>query len=91
MMEKTMLTCKEISWLSSKTLDVKLPLIKRIQMAMHITLCKACYRYRSQLKTLHLMVKKSAPYFDDIDACETGTLSSESKERIKNFLQQNML
>lgn len=87
MMDKIMLTCREMSWLSSKELDTRLPLLTKIQMKMHVTMCKTCYRYRKQLNRIHSIIQKIAPDYNTIAIQEESeTLSDSSKERIKEFL-----
>ena len=87
MMNKIMLTCKDLAWLSSQELDTNLPFMTRLKMKMHITMCKTCYFYRDQLKMIHALIRKIAPDFDSI-ADESVSLSNESKERIKKYIAE---
>jgi hypothetical protein len=90
MMEKFVLTCREIALLSSKEIDTKLPRLKRFQMALHITLCKTCSCYRRHLISIHHLVQNAAPSYDElILEKESSTLPEVSKERIKQFLKNN--
>lgn len=87
-MDKIMLTCREVSWLSSKELDTRLPFLTRVQIKMHVTMCKTCYRYRKQLTAIRSMVGKVAPAYDALIIHEKSeNLPEESRERIKKFLK----
>ncbi len=90
MMDKIMLTCKEMSWLSSKELDTNLPILTKVQMKMHVTMCKTCYLYRKQLKKIHSIIEKIAPDYNAVAIeDDSEALSERSKERIKEFLKRN--
>jgi len=46
-----MLSCKEITQLTSDYLDHELGFIKRMQFRMHLFICKNCQRFVEQFKT----------------------------------------
>lgn len=47
-----MMSCKEASELMSKSLDIRLPLSRRIALRFHVLLCTMCARYERQLRFL---------------------------------------
>lgn len=88
MLTKVLLTCREIALLSSKEFDTQLPLGLRIRMRVHSVMCKACFRYRKQLRIIHSFINKIAPDYDTASSfMASDHLSDSSKERIKAFLK----
>ena len=47
-----MLTCKIATQLMSEVQDRQLELSEKLQLEMHLTLCKGCRNYRNQMKFL---------------------------------------
>lgn len=82
-----MLTCKEVSHLVSESLDRKLPLWQRIQVRMHLLMCRFCSRFRKQ----SLFLRDAARhYLSAVEEAETGpgaALSPEARDRIKQSLK----
>ena len=80
-----MLTCKDVSRLVSESLDRKLPLRQRIQVRMHLLMCRLCSRFRKQMA----FVREAARHYmvggEDTDP-STG-LSPEARERMKQALR----
>ncbi len=76
-----MLTCKQITELSSKKLDTSLPWHTHIQIKVHLLICKTCAKYEKQMKFIDEISKK-------IDFHYQGyALSKEAKKRIKENLK----
>lgn len=79
---RTMLlpTCREMSRLSSRSLDGPLPLSQRLGAGLHLLFCRLCRRYRKQLRWLRQAVRKPA---------ETAPmqLSVGGRERLKQALR----
>lgn len=48
-----MLSCKQASELSSEALDRRLSPSERLRLAIHLSLCRLCRRYRRQIHILH--------------------------------------
>jgi hypothetical protein len=81
------LTCKEVSQLVSESLDRKLPLWQRVQVRMHLLMCRFCSRFRKQA----IFLRDAARYYlSAIEESDTGTgtaLSPEARDRIKQALK----
>lgn len=53
-----MLSCKEVTRLLSDGQDRKLTLTERINLEMHLALCKGCSNYRKQMDFLRKACRK---------------------------------
>ena len=78
--------CAEMSRLTSKSMDQLLPLKTRLAMWLHCLICLWCKRYSEQVAFIH---KASPNLARQLDMVSPGTLSTESKERIKFNLKQS--
>ena len=82
-----MLSCKEVSHLVSESLDRKLSLWQRIQVRLHLLMCRFCSRFRKQ----SLFLRDAARhYLSAVEEAETGpstALSPEARDRIKQSLK----
>lgn len=81
-----MITCEEASRLISESMDHKPSLWERINLKMHLMLCKVCPTYMRQLHLLRQLVKEwasSATAF-----LSDKSLSRESKTKIKLYLRR---
>ena len=78
-----MLSCKEITELVSKSLDTKIPFMKRVELRLHLMVCKFCNRYAKQVRSLHSTIKRGG--FDSVD--ESASLSAEFKDNMKQALK----
>lgn len=82
-----MLSCKEISQLVSLSLDESLPIWRRMQVRMHLFLCRFCARFRQQLLFLRDVAQHHAAAEGDLELHEVMGLTVEARERIKRLLQ----
>jgi hypothetical protein len=79
-----MLSCKEISELVSDSLDRDLPWYQRLQVRVHLLMCRLCSRFRRHL----LLLRQAARQLPLEDAAEPGaSLSPEARERIKRAIR----
>ncbi|MBL8124841.1 MAG: zf-HC2 domain-containing protein [Blastocatellia bacterium] len=78
-------SCKEIVHLISASLDRPLTMREKFLMKMHLLACKPCVRYLDQSKFLSQAVKQMSE--KEKDSLLSGSLSDESRERIKNSLK----
>ena len=79
-----MLKCKEVAELASKAHDMKLSWNQRIQLKIHLFMCKLCSRYVKQLKFLNSAVQ-------NLDKnCQQHSLSTESRNRIRQTLEKEI-
>lgn len=76
-----MLNCHEASQLASNQLDERLPLTKRLSLALHLMLCRHCRRFARQIERLHRIAETTKI---DIGA----HLSNEAKARMRSALQR---
>lgn len=79
-----MLSCKEASLMVSRSLDTKLSWPNRVGITIHLLLCKACRRYKTQLRVLHQALQlRALP-----SRFATHKLDSPAKESIKQVLKK---
>jgi len=81
-----MLSCKEVSRLVSESLDYKLPLWKRMNLWMHLGMCKLCWRFCKDLNHLHDETRQLADEVEYDEVEPDVKLSADSRERIKRRL-----
>ena len=75
-------SCRDISRLSSQSLDTSLPRFTRFRMSVHFLICKWCRRYRTQIALLRRACARLGS-----DAQEAGpSLPPEARERIRKHL-----
>jgi hypothetical protein len=82
-----MLSCKEVSRLVSESLDRKLPLWQRIQMRLHLLMCRFCSRFRKQTLFLRGAARRYLMAVEETEAVSGTVLSSEARDRIKRSLK----
>ena len=82
-----MLRCREISKLVSESMERQLPLRQRIELRMHLMLCRLCAGFARQTRLLRQAAKRIAA---DLPA-SGATLSEEARERIKVALRERGL
>jgi len=78
-------SCKEIVHIISASLDRPLTMREKFLMKMHLLACKPCVRYLDQSSFLSKAVKTMSD--DEKDSLLSGTLSAESRARIKEALK----
>lgn len=77
-------TCKELTRLVSQRLDGPLPLLTRLRIRLHTTICVWCQRYLEQVKLVHDV----APgYADKVGQASAKSLSADAKERMKRAMR----
>ena len=81
-----MLNCKEVSILVSESLDHKLPLGKRVNLWIHLFMCRLCRRFRKDIKYLEKITRRFAREAEHDAADSTIGLSDESRERMKRMI-----
>jgi hypothetical protein len=77
--------CREMTRRSSDALEREPGLFDRIGARIHLAMCSACRRYRTQLNLLHRTARRWRP--------ENGSpkrLSPEAKERLKAALKKHV-
>ena len=80
------ISCKNASQLISKSLDQRLSFTDRFKLRLHLFMCDMCTRFKQQLFTLQLVVKK---LLNQTEKDTSVQLPLEAKERIKNLIESN--
>lgn len=83
-MNRILPSCKEVSQLTSQAMDESLPWKKRMELRMHLRMCLWCRRNAEQLQLMRNFAKDHAEIQN-----EQSKLSSDARDRIANFLEQN--
>jgi len=78
---KLMLNCKQASQIISQSLDNPLSWSDRTKLKFHLFLCKACNRFRQQLRLLGDAIKRIK---NDTENDKSIELSLEAKARISH-------
>jgi hypothetical protein len=77
--------CREVVRILSQSMDSKLALSMRIKLRLHYRICEWCQRYE---KHLHELRKFASSLPEHTDAFSEDTLSSRTKERMKDALRE---
>lgn len=78
-----MISCKEASELSIKRQEKAISLKHRLQLWMHLSMCKLCKSFDQQTKWIGTALKKMT-----IEAAYTAEEKSELKRKVLNTDQQ---
>lgn len=82
-----MLRCREVSKLVSESMECELPLRQRLQVWMHLAMCRMCAGFARQLRFLR-RAARGAPERVLADPAEPEpALSQAARERIKAALR----
>ena len=82
-----MLSCREISKLVSEALDRDLPWWQRLNLWLHLGMCRLCRGFRRDLVHLHEMTREHARKIEyEAEDASNVTLSEESCAHIKKKL-----
>lgn len=85
-----MRSCRDVAMLVSQSLDRRLSFHERVALRFHVFLCKACGRYRRQLRQLDTAVRLGAAVFD-APVCRNSVddeLSVGRRARIRRLLMK---
>tara|TARA_R110002073_G_scaffold27840_5_gene89109 strand:- start:1045 stop:1320 length:276 start_codon:yes stop_codon:yes gene_type:complete len=82
-----MLSCKEISKLISDSIESPLPLRKRMELWMHLRLCRLCSSFRRDVVYLHDQMQQHAADFSENSEGETEKLPLDARLRIKQAIR----
>ncbi len=84
-----MLCCREISKLVSESMERQLPLGQRIQVRMHLMLCRLCAGFARQTRLLRRAAKQDSQRLAGDSSTPDATLSEEARDRIKAALRDS--
>jgi len=82
-----MLTCKGVSQLVSDSLERKLLLWQRVQVRMHLLMCRFCSRFRKQTLFLRDAARHYLMAVEETETATSAGLSPEARVRIKQSLK----
>jgi hypothetical protein len=81
-----MLSCKEVSRLVSDSLDRELSIWQRMQVRMHLMMCRFCSRFRRQTLFLRDAARRYLAAGEEETPRGAAALSLDARERIKRSL-----
>jgi hypothetical protein len=81
-----MLRCREVSKLVSESMERELPWRQRLQVAMHLAMCRMCAGFARQLRLLRRAARENPERLAADPADPEASLSQEARERIKAAL-----
>lgn len=85
-MMKTMISCDEATYLSSKGMETNLSLKEKINLKIHLLSCKACRLFGQQVEEMENKIKFSIKYFETNQDIH---LHQHKKENIKNEMKNS--
>lgn len=81
-----MITCEEASRLISESMDHNSPFLERLNLKMHLLMCKICPTYMRQLHLLRQILRNWASNVDRF--LSDKNLTRDSKIKMKKYLHQ---
>ena len=83
------LRCREMSRLSSESLDRELSFVEKLAVRSHSIYCGACRRYARQIERIRRVMRSFPERIElDEDRPEGASLPEEARERIKRALRE---
>lgn len=82
-----MLRCREVSKLVSESMERRLPLRQRMELRMHLMLCRLCSGFARQVSFLRTAAHRDAERIVDEQDEHPPRLPPETRERIKQILR----
>ncbi len=84
-----MLSCKEISELVSRSLDERLGWRARIELTMHLAMCRLCGKFSRHVKQLRRKLEAMPEPPESAEVSQSLKLSTEARARIGEALRQS--
>ena len=81
-----MLRCREISKLVSESMERDLPLRQRLQVRMHLMMCRLCSGFARQIRLLRRIAREHPERLGPDESSSEAKLSSEARQRIEAVL-----
>jgi predicted anti-sigma-YlaC factor YlaD len=80
--------CRHAAEFITRELDEPLPLLSRAGLALHLSLCSTCRRFRAQVAVVH---EVAAALIDDAEMpAPLSELSRETKERFSALIRESL-
>ena len=84
-----MLNCRDVSVLVSESLDRKLTIWQKMNLWMHLSMCKLCSRFRKDIVHLDSEARRLAQESERDQLDQDITLPAEARERlVRNLCSQ---
>ncbi len=85
-----MLNCKGMTKLISDSLDRKITLRQKMELWLHIMMCRFCRRFRSNAITLKKLLQRQESELGKPSlAINNDILSNEAKDKIRIVIQRS--
>ena len=81
-----MLRCREISKLVSESMERDLPLGQRLEVWMHLMMCRLCSGFARHLRLLRRAARENPERLGPDESAPEARLPEEARERIKTAL-----
>ena len=81
-----MLRCREISKLVSESMERDLPLHRRLEVRMHLMICRMCARFAHQIRLLRQAARENPERLGPDESAPEARLPEDARERIKASL-----
>ncbi len=82
-----MLRCREISKLVSESMDRELPLRRRLEVRMHLMMCRMCAGFARQVRLLRRAARENPERLVPDESAPEAKLSDHARLRIKAALE----
>ena len=84
-----MLTCKETSWLLSRSMDESLSWPQRWNVRLHLWLCAQCRRFKRQLDWLDFLAGKDGMHLSEWAEDGIDPLPEAARERLRLAIESH--
>ncbi len=85
----TMLRCREISKLVSDSMEWDLPLRQRLQVRVHLMMCRFCSGFARQIQLLRRAAREYSERLGPDESSPEARLPDEARARIKAALHNS--
>ena len=84
-----MLRCREISRLVSESMERDLPLRQRLEVRMHLMMCRLCSGFARQMQLLRRAARENPERLGPDEGAPEARLSNGARQRIKAALHDS--
>ena len=81
-----MLRCREISKLVSESMERDLPFRRRLEVRMHLMMCRFCWGFARQVRLLRRGARENPERLGPDESSPEAKLPEEARKRIKATL-----
>lgn len=87
-MMRMIMPCKDVSHLASQAMDHRLPLVQRVRLKIHLSICVLCRQCSEQILFIRDALRRYGDRLEQHDQDASSHLSPESRERIQQALRR---